>query len=171
MGTRFARLDRQTERSELHPCGRGGEPQTGRCSRAQPRQADAARGSASPLSTYGARMGHNACRPPSDHQGTGTPGGRSSDLAAETEQAGYRAEHRPRGLSIILLALIRTYQQTLSRVLPPSCRFIPSCSQYGYEAIYRYGVWRGGWLTIKRLARCHPLNPGGYDPVPDLRSK
>lgn len=71
----------------------------------------------------------------------------------------------------VLLSVIRLYQMTYSRVFPPSCRFEPSCSQYGYNAIARYGVWRGGWLTIKRLSRCHPLNPGGYDPVPDLELK
>ena len=68
----------------------------------------------------------------------------------------------------VLLGVIRLYQMTFSRVLSPSCRFEPSCSQYGYEAVSRYGVWHGGWLTIKRLVRCQPLNPGGYDPVPDL---
>jgi putative membrane protein insertion efficiency factor len=68
----------------------------------------------------------------------------------------------------LLLGLIRIYQMTLSKVLPPSCRFYPSCSHYGYEAIERYGAIRGGWLAVKRIARCHPLNPGGYDPVPDL---
>ena len=66
----------------------------------------------------------------------------------------------------LAMALIRLYQNTLSRVLPPTCRFYPSCSQYTYEAINRYGFWRGGWLGVKRLARCHPFNPGGYDPVP-----
>jgi putative membrane protein insertion efficiency factor len=68
----------------------------------------------------------------------------------------------------ILLGLIRLYQLTLSRVLPPTCRFYPSCSQYSREAIARHGAWRGGWLAVKRIARCHPFNPGGYDPVPDL---
>jgi len=66
----------------------------------------------------------------------------------------------------IVLALIRLYQNTLSRVLPPACRFYPSCSQYTYEAIARYGFFHGGWLGVKRIARCHPFNPGGYDPVP-----
>jgi len=68
----------------------------------------------------------------------------------------------------ILLGLIRLYQSTLSRVLPPTCRFYPSCSEYGYQAIHRHGPWRGGWLAVKRIARCHPFNPGGYDPVPPL---
>lgn len=68
----------------------------------------------------------------------------------------------------VLLGLIRLYQMTLSRALPPTCRFTPSCSQYGYEAIARYGGWRGGWLAAKRVARCHPFHPGGYDPVPNL---
>ena len=66
----------------------------------------------------------------------------------------------------VVLALIRLYQNTLSRVLPPTCRFYPSCSQYTYEAIARYGFLQGGWLGVKRIARCHPFNPGGYDPVP-----
>jgi len=71
-------------------------------------------------------------------------------------------------MKYLLLGLIRLYQLTLSRALPPSCRFYPSCSHYGYEAVRRYGALKGGWLAVKRLARCHPLNPGGYDPVPDL---
>ncbi|MER3458762.1 MAG: membrane protein insertion efficiency factor YidD [Chloroflexota bacterium] len=69
-------------------------------------------------------------------------------------------------MKTLALGAIRLYQLTLSRVLPDSCRFTPSCSQYGYEAIARYGLIRGGWLTLKRLARCHPFSPGGYDPVP-----
>lgn len=69
-------------------------------------------------------------------------------------------------MSHILLRLIRLYQNTISRALPPSCRFSPSCSQYTYEAIERYGILKGGWLGVKRISRCHPLNPGGCDPVP-----
>ncbi len=69
-------------------------------------------------------------------------------------------------MKTIVMALIRLYQNTLSRALPSTCRFYPSCSQYTYEAVSRYGFWRGGWLGVKRIARCHPFNPGGYDPVP-----
>lgn len=66
----------------------------------------------------------------------------------------------------VLLFLIRLYQRTVSQVLPPACRFVPSCSEYGYQAIARYGILKGGWLTLRRIARCHPFHPGGYDPVP-----
>jgi putative membrane protein insertion efficiency factor len=66
----------------------------------------------------------------------------------------------------LFLVLIRVYQRTLSQVLPSTCRFYPSCSEYGYQAIARYGVLKGGWLAIRRIFRCHPFHPGGYDPVP-----
>lgn len=64
------------------------------------------------------------------------------------------------------LMLIRFYQLTLSHMLPSACRFEPSCSHYSYEAINRYGLWKGGRMATGRIARCHPFNPGGYDPVP-----
>ena len=70
-------------------------------------------------------------------------------------------------MKYIAMGLIRLYQLTLSPLLPPSCRFTPTCSQYGYEAFERFGFFRGGWLTVKRVARCQPFNPGGYDPVPE----
>lgn len=66
----------------------------------------------------------------------------------------------------ILLLIVRGYQLLISPVLPPTCRFSPSCSQYSLEAISKYGALKGFWLTIKRLIRCNPWNPGGYDPVP-----
>lgn len=65
-----------------------------------------------------------------------------------------------------LLALIRFYRAYLSPMLPPSCRYVPTCSAYALEAISRYGVRRGGWLALKRICRCHPFHAGGYDPVP-----
>jgi putative membrane protein insertion efficiency factor len=65
-----------------------------------------------------------------------------------------------------VLELIKLYQYTVSRVTPPACRFEPTCSHYGYEAIQKHGVVKGGWLTAKRLGRCHPWSEGGYDPVP-----
>jgi uncharacterized protein len=64
------------------------------------------------------------------------------------------------------LLLIRLYQNTISRAMPPSCRFVPSCSHYGYEAIEKYGVLKGSWLAVRRISRCHPFSAGGYDPVP-----
>ncbi|MBI5303837.1 MAG: membrane protein insertion efficiency factor YidD [Chloroflexi bacterium] len=66
----------------------------------------------------------------------------------------------------LALIPIRLYQKILSPLLPPSCRFVPTCSQYAVEAISHCGLFKGGWLAVRRIARCHPLNPGGYDPVP-----
>ncbi|HEY49404.1 MAG TPA: membrane protein insertion efficiency factor YidD [Dehalococcoidia bacterium] len=66
----------------------------------------------------------------------------------------------------LALIFIRFYQVAISPNTPSSCRFVPSCSHYGYEAIDKYGVVKGGWLTAKRICRCHPLNRGGFDPVP-----
>jgi len=65
-----------------------------------------------------------------------------------------------------LMALVRFSQKFLSPLKPPTCRFYPTCSQYALEAISKYGVWRGGYLTLRRLLKCHPFHPGGYDPVP-----
>jgi uncharacterized protein len=66
-------------------------------------------------------------------------------------------------------ALIRLYQWTLSPLLGPTCRFYPSCSQYALQSVLRFGFFHGSWLTLKRLGRCHPWHPGGFDPVPQAR--
>ncbi|MGH7528459.1 MAG: membrane protein insertion efficiency factor YidD [Gemmatimonadales bacterium] len=66
----------------------------------------------------------------------------------------------------LLAVLIRGYQRLISPLLPPSCRFYPSCSQYALEAVTRHGALKGTWLAARRLVRCHPFHPGGYDPVP-----
>ncbi|MDR1889092.1 MAG: membrane protein insertion efficiency factor YidD [Zoogloeaceae bacterium] len=65
-----------------------------------------------------------------------------------------------------LLLLLRAYRYAVSPLLGRNCRFYPSCSEYAQEAVQKYGALRGGWLTLKRLARCHPFHPGGVDPVP-----
>lgn len=68
---------------------------------------------------------------------------------------------------LALLALIRFYQMTLSRAMPAdTCRFYPSCSHYGYQAIYKHGAVKGSFMATWRVLRCNPFNPGGYDPVP-----
>ena len=66
----------------------------------------------------------------------------------------------------LAVGLIKLYQGTVSQVTPPACRFTPTCSHYGLEAIEKYGLMKGGWLTLKRIGRCHPWSSGGHDPVP-----
>jgi hypothetical protein len=69
----------------------------------------------------------------------------------------------------ILVILIKGYRLLISPMLPPSCRFYPSCSSYAIEALERHGLLRGGWLAIRRVGRCHPFCEGGIDPVPERR--
>ena len=66
----------------------------------------------------------------------------------------------------LLILPIRLYQLAISPLLPPSCRYQPTCSAYAIEALEQHGAWRGGWLTLRRLLRCHPWGGSGYDPVP-----
>ena len=66
-----------------------------------------------------------------------------------------------------LLLIFRFYQVAISPLKPPTCRFYPTCSQYGLEAVQKFGALKGGWLTIKRISKCHPFHPGGIDPVPE----
>jgi uncharacterized protein len=70
-----------------------------------------------------------------------------------------------------LVLLVRVYQRLVSPLLPPACRFYPSCSAYAVTALERHGALRGVWLTARRLVRCHPFHPGGVDPVPDMTPK
>ncbi|MEO5373801.1 MAG: membrane protein insertion efficiency factor YidD [Alphaproteobacteria bacterium] len=69
--------------------------------------------------------------------------------------------------AMLLRGLVRGYQLLLSPILPASCRYLPTCSAYAMEAIGRFGAVRGGWLALRRIARCHPWGGEGYDPVPD----
>jgi putative membrane protein insertion efficiency factor len=72
-------------------------------------------------------------------------------------------------MAMLLRWLIRAYQRLISPLLPPACRFHPSCSHYGHEALTRHGAFWGTYLTARRLGRCHPFHPGGLDPVPLAR--
>ena len=71
------------------------------------------------------------------------------------------------GVAALMLALIGFYRRFISPIIGPRCRFTPTCSAYGLEAIQRHGPWKGGWLTLKRVLRCHPFSDCGCDPVPD----
>lgn len=68
-------------------------------------------------------------------------------------------------MKTLMIVCIRFYQLFISPLFPPTCRFYPTCSQYAIEAIQKKGALKGGWLAVKRIAKCHPFHPGGYDPV------
>ena len=70
-------------------------------------------------------------------------------------------------MKAVAKGLIRFYQRFISPLMPPACRFTPTCSHYTYEAIDRFGFVKGSWLGLKRIGRCHPFHPGGFDPVPE----
>ncbi|MEJ2052620.1 MAG: membrane protein insertion efficiency factor YidD [Calditrichaceae bacterium] len=65
----------------------------------------------------------------------------------------------------IFLILIKIYQKLISPLFPPSCRFYPTCSDYSYQSIEKHGILKGGWYSFKRIIKCHPYHPGGFDPV------
>ena len=74
-------------------------------------------------------------------------------------------------MKVVLLALLRVYQRFVSPMLPPSCRYQPTCSQYAVEAIQSHGPIKGGFLALKRIARCHPFGGHGHDPVPPVNPR
>jgi putative membrane protein insertion efficiency factor len=71
----------------------------------------------------------------------------------------------------ILMYIIKFYQKVISPLTPPSCRFYPTCSHYGLEAIEKHGAIKGSWLAIRRISKCHPFHEGGFDPVPEKNSE
>lgn len=74
-------------------------------------------------------------------------------------------------MKYFFIGMIKFYQKAISPFRPPTCRFLPTCSEYGLESIQRFGALKGGYLTIKRISKCHPFHPGGIDLVPDKRIK
>jgi uncharacterized protein len=83
-----------------------------------------------------------------------------------TEADGQVAQARPSAAARVLMALITGYRRFISPLLGARCRFAPSCSAYALEAVREHGALRGTWLAVRRIGRCHPFNPGGFDPVP-----
>ena len=109
------------------------------------------------------RREQNAC-PDISRDGIAAPGGLEPETASGSQGV--------KRLSLRRLAVlpIRLYQWTLSPVLPPSCRYHPTCSAYAIEAVLTHGIFKGSWLALRRILRCHPWSSGGYDPVPPPHS-
>ncbi|WP_082731912.1 membrane protein insertion efficiency factor YidD [Sporosarcina sp. HYO08] len=72
-------------------------------------------------------------------------------------------------MKTVLIFLIKFYQKAISPMKPPTCRFYPTCSRYGVDALEKHGALKGSWLTLKRVSKCHPFHEGGFDPVPDRK--
>ncbi len=114
-----------------------------------------------------AMLGKPPCTATVPDRSTILEGGRSVPPSGAPPAPATLEDRLNAALAALLLALIGAYRRWISPLLGPRCRFIPSCSAYGQEAIRRHGPWRGGWLTLRRLGRCHPFTPCGCDPVPD----
>lgn len=100
-------------------------------------------------------------------------GGRATSDESTVErsgQQGWLGRRPPGALALVARAVITLYQHTVGPLIPSSCRFRPSCSRYAYEALGTHGFFKGGWLGLKRLGRCHPLTKAGFDPVPERKA-
>ncbi|SDJ70176.1 membrane protein insertion efficiency factor YidD [Sediminibacillus albus] len=71
----------------------------------------------------------------------------------------------------LLIFFVKFYQKVISPIKPPTCRFYPTCSQYGLVSLQRFGAFKGSFLAVKRILKCHPFHPGGFDPVPEKKTK
>jgi uncharacterized protein len=111
-------------------------------------------------------VGHRIQSPPCGCGASFPSLGSGNSEAVAAVSAGQFSRAMPGGTSRALLALIRVYQLFISPLLPPSCRFVPTCSAYAYEAVQKWGVCWGAWYAFRRLLRCHPWGGHGYDPVP-----
>ena len=87
-----------------------------------------------------------------------------------TREQGVRAAHEPNGVTRLLMLAVSGYRRSVGPLLGPRCRFAPSCSGYALQALAEHGTLRGSWLSVRRIVRCHPFHPGGYDPVPPRRA-
>ena len=92
--------------------------------------------------------------------------GQSETVPERAERMNTIYPQKKTGLAAtVLLLLVKTYRYGISPLFPPSCRYVPTCSEYALEAVSRYGALRGGWLALRRILRCHPFAAGGYDPL------
>ena len=163
MGPSFGGFVCSPQRFGMQPFWIPGEPAGGEGGGAQSLEASAEGSGANASWRNGFRLGCGPHCPCGDLGGKLSPDSPSRWRAS----AGSRPYPLPGDDSMkrIILSGIRLYQRTISRALPASCRFYPSCSEYAWQAVERYGWPRGSWLTLRRLVRCHPFHPGGYDPV------
>ncbi len=110
---------------------------------------------------------HHAASGCGDHQGFGPEDLYGAPVDGEDALAGASAKEKLHALpKRLFIRLVRFYQRAVSPLFPRTCRFVPSCSQYAVTAVARYGFAKGFWLALKRLVKCGPWHPGGYDPVP-----
>lgn len=156
----------QIQWAPANPPGDHGDGAAGQSGSAEPREAPAARGLSAASRVDSGRMGHRAEPACGSGEGRILSGGAGT---VATLPAGAAPDQRDKfaiAMKTIALGMIRFYQVCVSPALPSSCRFYPSCSAYAYEAVEKWGVWKGSGMALRRLLRCRPWAGHGYDPVP-----